>query len=58
MWERRHWRRLTWEPVADSAVPPGIIRRWNLYARNGIVCDEVPALGTGGAYYYRYLFCV
>ena len=47
-----------WEPVADSAVPAGVIRRWNLYARNGITCDGVPAIGTGRAYYYRFLFCV
>lgn len=60
MWERRHWKWpvTRWEPVADAAVPAGVIERWNLWARNGINCDQVPAIGTTGVYYYRFLFCV
>lgn len=64
MWERRRWGTCTWEPVADSAVPEEVVRRWNLYARNGITDNgEIPDLddkarGRFRFAWYRFLFCV
>ena len=59
MWERRHWCADVWEPVDDSEVPDEIVWRMNLWAKNGIPCDQIPATAPGAPWdWYRFVFCV